>query len=335
MLTPTLGAGATPGPAAARRDLEVVVGDAPWLLPGTLSIPAADRPLPAAVIVHGSGPQDRDGTIGPNRPYLDLAEGLLAAGIAVLRYDKRTLARRAELAPLASTLTVDDEAVDDAVAAVRLLRSVPAVAPDAVFVLGHSMGGFLGPRIVARAGGAVRGLAILSGNSRGLAEVLLAQTEAIAAAGAAPTAEAAAALAALRGQVARVVSGRLGADTPATELPLGVPASYWLDLRSYNPVATAAALGCPILVLAGGRDYQVTGADFDGWRRGLAGTSATAFAWFPTLSHLLIAGDGPASPADYAVPGHVAPEAVAAIASWIGSSSGPVAGRGRSGGAPR
>ena len=310
--------GAMPVPdPGARRDLEVVVGGAPWSLPGTLTLPAADRPVPAVVIVHGSGPHDRDGTIGPNKPYLDLAEGLVDAGIAVLRYDKRTLARRTEMAPLAGTLTVDEEVVDDAVAAVGLLRATPAVDPDAVYVIGHSLGGYLAPRIAARAGGRVRGIAILSGNSRGLAEVMLEQTEAIAAAGGSLTPEATALLGTLRKQIARLERGDIRPDTPAAELPFGVPASYWLDLAAYEPVRTAASLGCPILVLAGGRDYQVTRADFDGWRQGLAGIEDVTFDWRPRLSHLLIDGDGPASPADYALEGHVDPGVTAALAGWL------------------
>ena len=318
MTTSPLGAGAMPGPdPIARRDLEVIVGGDPWRLPGTLSLPAAGHPVPAVVIVHGSGPLDRDGTIGPNSPYRDLAEGLVAAGIAVLRYDKRTLVRRAEIAALAASLTVDDEVVDDAVAAVELLRTLPAVDPGAVFVLGHSLGGYLGPRIAAQAGAGVRGLVILSGNSRGLAEVMLEQTALIASAGGSPTPEAAAAIEALRGQVARLASPDLRPDTPSAELPFGVPASYWLDLRAYDPVATAQSLGRPILVLAGGRDYQVTRADFDGWEQGLDGLEHTAFRWHARLSHLLIAGEGPASPADYGVPGHVASEVIDEVASWV------------------
>jgi dienelactone hydrolase len=318
MDAPLSTAGVVPGSSAStRRDVEVMVGDAPWTLPGTLSIPAADRPVPGVVIVHGSGPNDRDGHLGPNTPYRDLADGLVEAGIAVLRYDKRTFAHRAALTTTPPTLTVDDEVVDDAVAALSLLRTVPAVDPAAVFVLGHSLGGYLAPRIAARAGGGVRGVAILAGNTRGLPDVMLDQLETVAASGGAATPDAAAAVEALRGQVARLASPDLRPDTPAEELPFGVPASYWLDLRAYDPVATAASLGIPILVVAGGRDYQVTRADFDGWQWGLAGAADVTFDWRPRLSHLLIDGEGPASPADYAVAGHVAPEVIDVLAGWI------------------
>lgn len=306
----------TPDPAVA-RDVEVTVGGAPWVLPGTLSLPAADRPVPAVVIIHGSGPHDRDGTIGPNTPYRDLAQGLVAAGIAVLRYDKRTLVHQARMADLATSLTVDDEVVADALAAVAILRSTPVIDPDAVFVLGHSLGGYLGPRIVSRAPG-VRGLIVMAGNTRSLAEVILDQVTFMASLGGTPPPEAEAAIEALRRGMALVTSPELTPRTPASDLPFGVPATYWLDLRGYDPVAAAAGLERPILVMQGGRDYQVTAADFDGWRRGLGSRDGVTLRWLPDLSHLFITGDGPAGPGDYAIPGHVAAIAIDLIAGWIG-----------------
>ena len=299
------------------RDVEVSIGRAPWVLPGTLSLPAADRPVPAVVIVHGSGPHDRDGTIGPNRPYRDLAEGLVAAGIAVLRYDKRTLVHKARMADLATSLTVEDEVVVDALAGVAMLGSTPAIDPDAVFVLGHSLGGYLGPRIASRAPG-VRGLIVMAGNTRSLAEVILDQVTFMASLGGTPPPEAEAAIEALRRAVALATSPELTPRTPASDLPFGVPATYWLDLRGYDPVAVAAGLERPILVMQGGRDYQVTAADFDGWRRGVGSRDGVTLRWLPDLSHLFIAGEGPAGPGDYAVPGHVAAVAIGVVAAWIG-----------------
>src|SRR6185437_12138558 len=71
-------------------------------------------------------------------------------------------------------------------------------------------------------------------------------------------------------QAALVDSPHLSAETPATELPFGYSGAYWLDLRDYDPVATAAALDKPMLILQGGRDYQVTVEDdLSRWRVGL------------------------------------------------------------------
>jgi hypothetical protein len=71
-------------------ETEVEVGVEGWLLPGILSLPAGDGPFPALVLVHGSGPNDRDETLGPNKPFKDIAWRLASRNIAVLRYDKRT-----------------------------------------------------------------------------------------------------------------------------------------------------------------------------------------------------------------------------------------------------
>ena len=112
-----------------------------WELPGTLSLPVGDGPFPAVVLVHGSGPEDRDETIGANKPFRDLAWGLATQGIAVLRYDKRTLVYAQAMKDQIQSLTVQDETIDDALAAVELLRSADKIDPARVFLAGHSLGG--------------------------------------------------------------------------------------------------------------------------------------------------------------------------------------------------
>src|SRR5690606_19348563 len=122
-------------------------------LPGTLALPKGKAPgagFPAVVLVHGSGPQDRDETVGANRPFLDIARGLAAQGIAVLRYDKRTQARPQDFA--AGDYTVDDETTNDAITAVAALGAAEGIDPDRIHVLGHSQGAMLAPRIAAHSG---------------------------------------------------------------------------------------------------------------------------------------------------------------------------------------
>ncbi len=318
---PSSGAGWSAPPYAdpARfTEQDVVVGRAPWALPGTLSIPNGAGPFPGVVLVQGSGPNDRDETIGPNKPLRDLAWGLASTGIAVLRYDKRTYVYPSAMQALVDTITVKEETIDDALAAIDLLRGTSKVDASRVFLAGHSLGGYLAPRIGRASNGALRGLVLLEANSTPLPRLILAQVTYLDSLAGSPSPSDDAQLAALRAQVARAESPDLTAATPAAELPLGVPASYWLDLRAYDPLATAAALSLPMSLVQGGRDYQVPPGELAAWQRALAGRTDVTSKVYPALDHLLFPGSGPSTPAEYAVPGqHVDPQLIADLAAWI------------------
>src|SRR4051794_11541515 len=152
----------------------VVVGSGEWALPGTLTLPTGTGPFPAVVLVHGSGPHDRDETIGPNKPFRDLAWGLAAQGVAVLRYEKRTHEHPAKLMPLKEKLTIREESVDDAVAAVALLRKQKEVDGKRIFVVGHSLGAIVAPKVAALEP-AVAGIVLLAGSPRPFEDIILDQ----------------------------------------------------------------------------------------------------------------------------------------------------------------
>ncbi len=295
---------------------EVVVGSEGWPLPGTLAIPNAGGPFPAVVLVHGSGPQDRDETIGPNKPFRDLAGGLASRGIAVLRYEKRSKEHATRLAANQEGMTVNDETVDDALAAVEFLRTRAEVDSGRIIVLGHSLGGMLAPRIGQR-DPAIAGLIIMAGNTRPLEDLIVEQIEYIISLGGENTEAAKDKLESMKAQAQRVKDPNLSLDTPREELPFGAPASYWLDLKAYHPAETAAALEQRILILQGGRDYQVTREDFDGWQAALAGRDNVQLKWYDNLNHLFAEGEGMATPEEYSKPAHVARQVIEDIAAWV------------------
>jgi dienelactone hydrolase len=297
------------------RETEVKVGAAEWPLPGTLTLPKGDGPFPGVVLVQGSGPHDRDETLGPNKPFRDLAWGLATQGIAVLRYEKRTREYSVKLAGM-NDLTPKEEVVDDAVAAVAELGKNKAIDGKRIFVLGHSLGASMAPRIAGRDAD-VAGLIILAGTTRPLEDVMVEQFTYIFSLNGGPTDQQKEQLERIKKQVARVKDPKLSADTPAADLPLGVPAPYWLALRQYDPTATAAQLKRPILVLQGERDYQVTMADFDGWKKTLGTQRGARLKTYPKLNHLFIEGEGKATPAEYERAGHVAVDVVDDIADWV------------------
>jgi dienelactone hydrolase len=290
-------------------EVEVEVGSGP-ALPGTLTLPRTQPPsgVPAVVLVHGSGPNDRDEQLGPNRPFKDLAWGLATRGIAVLRYDKRTHAAPGSLAGHA--VTVERELVVDALAALASVRRASHVDAGRVVVLGHSLGGALAPEI-ARRDGAVAGVVLLApGGARPMAEGLRDQLAHLdRTSGGAPSQ-----LAAARPLLDALIARALPPDADA----LGVPASYWYDLDDRRALEAARALTVPLLALFGGRDYQVPEAEAQAWAEALADRPGAELHRFPTLDHLFREGTGMATPSDYLTRGApVAGEVVDLLARWI------------------
>jgi uncharacterized protein len=284
----------------------VTIGADEWKLPGTLTVPNGAGPFPGIVLVHGSGPNDRDETVGGTKIFRDLAEGLASRGIAVLRYEKRTMQYRSKVAGMHG-MTVGEESVEDAARAAALLREQKEIDPKRVYVLGHSLGGYVAPRI-AEEDGKLAGLILLAANARPLEDLILEQAEYIGV----PAKD----LEGIRTAVKRVKALEPGdADAPPL---LGMPATYLLDLKGYDPVAFAKKLSIPMLVLHGERDFQSTMKDFGMWRTGLAGSRNVVFHSYPALNHFFVAGEGKSTEAEYKKPGHVDAQIIDEIAKWIG-----------------
>lgn len=297
------------------REQEVTVGEGEWALPGTLTLPRGRGPFPAVVLVHGSGPHDRDESVGPNKPFRDLAWGLASRGIAVLRYDKRT---RVHGPKLGSRITVHEETIEDALAAAQTLRGLSEIDAGRLIVLGHSLGGMLVPRIGAHDPN-IAGFIVMAGPNRPFEDLLLEQVRYLAALDGDTSAAEWEQLATLERQVARVKAPDLSPETEANELPFGIPAAYWLDLRGYVAAEAAKSLERPILVLQGGRDYNVTVVDFDGWNLALGSRRDVALRLYPSLNHLFMAGEGKSDPRELQRPGNVAEEVIRDVADWIRS----------------
>jgi pimeloyl-ACP methyl ester carboxylesterase len=283
-------------------------------LPATLVMPRAEELVAAIVLVHGSGPQDRDETVLANKPFRDLALGLGTRGIAVLRYEKRTFGPNLATLHDPGRITFDEETVDDAVAAVHLLLDTKGVDPSRVIVVGHSQGAMAAPRIAEREP-RVRGLVLLAPPARPLEDLLLDQNRYLASIDTSNRAAAQAALAVLEKQIERVKSADLESAT-AAELPMGVPSSWWLSQRGYSPTELAVQLRKPTLVLQGDRDFQVTQTDLDRWKAALDRQPWATVRVLPGLNHLFERWQGTPSPEEYARPSHVSSVVISQIADW-------------------
>jgi len=283
-------------------------------LPATLTVPVGAGPFPGVVLVHGSGPNDRDETVGANKPFKDLAAGLASRGIAVLRYDKRTKVYGAR-GVTTGDYTVKQEVVDDALEAVRLLRGQPRIDPARVFVLGHSLGAMMAPRIAA-ADPKIAGLIAMAGAARPLEDAMLAQIRHLAMADGTISPEEQTAIDDMT-KLVESIKALKPADAASGRMIAGAPASYWIDLEAYDPPSAAKAVKSPMLILQGERDYQVTMEDFSKWKAALGSRADVTFHSYKPLNHLFIPGTGPSLPAEYQVPGHVDETVIKDIVAWI------------------
>jgi fermentation-respiration switch protein FrsA (DUF1100 family) len=254
----------------------VVTGE--YQLPAKLTLPAGPGPFPAVVLVHGSGPHDMDETIGPNKPFRDIADGLAAKGIASIRYTKRTRQYRP------ANITLDEETIQDAISAANLLRATPKIDPKRIYVIGHSLGGFAAPRI-GKADPSLAGLVLLAGNSRPIGVLIAEQVK------------------------------YLGMEPEqAAQMMLLMPEAY-RDELSVDPLPVAKALTMPMLILQGERDYQVTMADFQRWQT-LKSPRVTLKS-YPALNHLFQPGQGKSTPLEYQMAAPFSPMVIDDIAAWI------------------
>jgi uncharacterized protein len=283
---------------------DVTVGTDEWKLPGTLTYPTGKTGCPAVVLVPDSGPSDRDATVIATKVFRDLAEGLSSRGIAVLRYEKRARQYAAKMST--TSYTIDDDTVHDAAEAVALARTEPEVDPKRVYVLGFGVGGYIAPRI-AGDDGKLAGLILLGAPEHSLEDLIL---------------EAAQGLSLQPKQLDRVkleVAKIKKLEPGDTDLPpqLGLPVAYWLDLKGYDAAGDAKKLGIPMLILQGGRDFQVGPPEFEAWKTAMSGSHNVTAKAYPSLNHVFVAGEGKSTEEEYRKPGHVSVEVIDDIAKFV------------------
>ena len=294
-------------------DIKVVTGK--FELPGILCMPQGKEAVAAVILVQGSGPNDRDETIGPNKPFRDLAWGLAAQGIASIRYDKRTKAYGAKIVAEGENPSMENEYVQDVLSAVQLAKNTLGIDSKRVYIVGHSQGAMLAPRFAQRCKD-IKGIVMMSANARPLEDLVPAQMHYIFSLDSLSKEEEKQ-LAEMKEQVVNVKKLGTKNFNPKITLPLGLPASYWKDINDYHQLKVARLLTCPILILQGERDYQVTMDDFFLWRKELSGKSNVTFKSYPKLNHLYMEGSGKSSPSEYYQIGSIPEYVTKDIADWI------------------
>lgn len=304
-------------------DEKIVIGaETKYPLHGILTLPNENsRLFPAVVLVHGSGPSNMDERIGNNYPFKDLAEGLSEKGIAVLRYDKRTFVYGKEMKNDPG-ITVTKETIEDAILAADLLRKDARIDSNKIFILGHSLGGMLAPRIDAE-GGNFAGIIIMGGSPRKLEEILMDQNNVV--------------LNSLnkflkmiaKKQIAKLASKfnniyNLSDQEAKSIIVLGkhTRAYYFKEMGEHPSTNYLKALDKPILILQGDKDFHVSvERDFHGYKHILGDKPNATFKRYANLNHLFMpsvyGGEILKAKKEYKVPQHVDKQVINDISDWL------------------
>lgn len=287
----------------------------PYQLEGELMIPTdpelESTPLPVVILVHGSGASDKDETIGPNQPFLDLAQGLAGQGIASIRYDKRAFAH-SEAFVDQYDFTVWEEAIEDALAAVALAKADPRIDNNRIYILGHSLGGYLIPRMMKHTN-EVAGWIFMAASNQAVQDMIVDQYQYLSNLDGEISEEEQAAI----DQVAAIAEQLKEPESLDAEIPiLGAYPAYWIDLKDYKPLEEVMLYTTPKLFLQGNRDYQVPVDQFEAWKETI-GTANAEFYLFQGLNHLMMSGEGDPNPGEYQLPNHVDQQVIETIGEFI------------------
>ncbi len=320
----------TPKPPFPYSAEDVTFDSAPGVkLAGTLTLPPGRGPFPAAVMITGSGAQDRDEALMGHRPFAVWADALTRRGIAVLRWDDRGFAKSTGDF---SKATSEDFAADG-LAAMTYLRTRKEIDPKRIGVIGHSEGGMVGPMMAAK-DPRVAFVVMMAGPGAPIRDLMAAQREAVSRAMGLPDAMIArnavteAKFEAALSQAkpfeeakADAIKVLVDAGMPAAAAPAQVAAvnSVWYKwFIAYDPRPTLAKLRMPVLALDGDKDVQVVSKqNLPAIREALKANRDATVVEMPGLNHLFqTATTG--GPAEYAqIEETTAPAALNLMVDWV------------------
>jgi alpha-beta hydrolase superfamily lysophospholipase len=304
-------------------DYPIVVGEGTdFPLQGMLSIPDVEGKAPAVVLVHGDGFFDMDEETNGNKPFLDIAEYMASHGIAVIRYDKRSFKYYWQMKDkYGGGVTAVESQIEDAVLAAELVKSDPRIDENKVFILGHSKGAALAPRIHTEGGG-FAGIIALSGTPRSIFDFSF--NEYLEYAASMPEGKERDDYLASTEERIEEYRDRIMSmpEDEAKETEHGeFTYYYYQEYENHLPTDYIKDISIPFLILQGSEDFAVSAIiDYPAWQDALAGRDNAAFKLYEGLNHFLFPSAGYGKDEwekEYSAPGHTDGQVLEDIAGWI------------------
>ena len=271
---------------------------------------------PCVVFVHGSGAHDRDETIGPNKPFRDLAQGLAQKGIVSFRYDKRGYDYIRLNKTQIDSIDLYSEVIYDAIEAAKTAKKLSFVDSSRIYIIGHSLGALCAPKI-AELYPSLKGIILMAGPSGNLIDIVPEQVEYMANLDDTISNAESLQINQIKWQAEKTKSSYKNDKTPKGLLLLGQSPKYWRSIMNYNQVETAKKITLPILILNGERDYQVNMKEFNRWKQELSSKSNVSYQLYPKLNHLFLEGEGKPNPTEYNKSGHIPQYVIDDLAKFI------------------
>ena len=228
--------------------IDTVLSTSGFTLPARWFRPRGDGPFAALILVQGFGPRDGDGCIGPNKPFRDLAAGLASRNIAVFSYDKRTL-----IYPSADW-NVRSDIIDDALAAVSMVRTLSGVDVENIYVAGHHLAGTLAGEML-RLYPRLAGFIMMAAPFPPFNSISL-------------------------------------RDTTLQKMAQQFPVAYWESLKEIADGLRTSGRH-PILLMQGGLDQEIDANDFTSWQNAFSSRQWVLVKNYHGLNHYFMAVDFP------------------------------------------
>lgn len=292
----------------------IVIKTGEFELSGEIILPLGVANPPLVILVHGSGPHDRDETIGPNKVFYDLALGLAAKGVATLRYEKRSKVYDSLFKY--HPFSLKEETIDDAISAINLAKQSTLIDTSKIFVLGHSLGAMAAPYINNNSNCA--GAIMFSGPYRSLTEIMPQQIEYLAGLDGKINKAEKKTIQQYKDRATIIRSGMYDSTTSYNDLMGYWPGYFWKTEQNYLPPAHIEKGTKPLLILHGSRDYQIDPVkDYEPLRNLCNQKSNCHAILYQGLNHLFIKGEGQPNPSEYFIPGNVDERVISDIAVWV------------------
>ena len=270
----------------------------------------------AVILVHGSGPQDMDVSIGPNKFFRDLAYGLSNVGFDVIRYNKRTFQYANKMPINILDLGLEFEFIDDAVSAVKYLQK-EGFESDKIIIIGHSQSGSILSGIESKLLKDkidIKAYIMMAATPVSLEVKILEQTKFISNLDGLISEEEKNQIKIFESYVEELKD--LNSLDP-NNLPFGLNIKYWKDMKENFSPMMMVNIEKPIFVLQGGKDYQVTKQDFDKWKEIFKNKKNVEYQYLRKLNHIFFETTVDPSPQNYQIPGFISEDVIDVISDWI------------------